>query len=49
MTRELPQISQYDPFELSLTGPTEGNPFVDVTLGARFELNGRARGRGRFL
>ena len=43
MTRELPGISQYDPFELSLTGPTEGNPFTDVTVGARFELNGHVQ------
>ncbi len=41
MTSKLPRISQYDPFELSLTGPTEGNPFTDVTVGARFDLNDR--------
>src|SRR6185369_5516838 len=31
-------IEQWDIFELSLPGPSDGNPFADVTLSARFEL-----------
>ncbi len=31
------QIAQYGRFELTLPGPSDGNPFVDVTLGATFQ------------
>jgi hypothetical protein len=36
------EIPQYEIFEISLPGPTEGNPFVDVSLEAVFELGSRA-------
>jgi len=32
----IPQVEQWGTFEVSLTGPTNGNPFVDVYLYARF-------------
>lgn len=31
------QIEQWDIFELALDGPQEGNPFLDVTVGAAFQ------------
>jgi hypothetical protein len=34
-------IEQWKRFELTLNGPTTGNPFVDVTLTATFEQAGR--------
>ncbi len=35
-------IERWGVFELELTGPEDGNPFLDVELSARFELDGRA-------
>jgi hypothetical protein len=35
------QVEQWDCFELTLHGPTEGNPFVDVTFAARFTQGAR--------
>jgi hypothetical protein len=34
-------IEQWDVFELSLSGPSEGNPFTDVTFGAEFRFQHR--------
>lgn len=34
-------VEQWDIFELSLPGPTDGNPFVDINLSARFTLDDR--------
>jgi hypothetical protein len=34
-------VEQWDIFELSLTGPADGNPFVDVTLSAAFSFGDR--------
>jgi hypothetical protein len=48
MIGETPQVAQYDRFELTLAGPAEGNPFVEVELGARFEHDGRAMEAGGF-
>jgi hypothetical protein len=31
-----PQVEQWDRFELNLTGPSSGNPFLEVELNARF-------------
>src|SRR5690242_2480400 len=31
-----PTVEQWDVFEASFDGPKEGNPFADVSLGARF-------------
>ena len=31
------QIEQWDIFELSLDGPADGNPFLDVTVSAEFQ------------
>ena len=36
-----PDISQWGVFETSAQGPSSGNPFVDVTFGARFTLGHR--------
>lgn len=33
--------AQWDLFEASFTGPSEGNPFIDVTLEAHFRQHGR--------
>jgi hypothetical protein len=33
------QINQWRPYELTLTGPSTGNPFIDVTLTATFTQN----------
>ncbi|MDX9755192.1 MAG: DUF5060 domain-containing protein [bacterium] len=33
---EIQQVEQWDLFEVTLRGPSEGNPFVDVNLSARF-------------
>jgi hypothetical protein len=33
-------VEQWGVFELTLAGPTDGNPFVDVNLGATFECGG---------
>jgi PKD repeat protein len=35
-------IERWGLFELELTGPEGGNPFLDVELSARFEFDGRA-------
>src|SRR5262245_41729599 len=35
-------VEQWDVFELSLNGPSDGNPFVDVTLSAKFTRDGQA-------
>jgi len=35
-------VERWDIFELSLTGPAEGNPFVDVSLTATFSHQHRA-------
>lgn len=37
-----PRIERWGMFELSLHGPKEGNPFLDVQFSARFEHEGRA-------
>lgn len=49
-------IEQWDVFELSLNGPMEGNPFVDVALSAQFscrdrvvKVNGFYDGEGRYI
>ena len=34
-------VERWDIFELTLTGPTEGNPFMDVTFGAKFAYKHR--------
>ena len=34
-------IAQWDMFEASLAGPSDGNPFIDVTLEATFRRHGR--------
>ncbi|HRK32297.1 MAG TPA: DUF5060 domain-containing protein [Tepidisphaeraceae bacterium] len=34
-------VEQWDIFEFSTAGPTEGNPFVDVSFGAKFSQAGR--------
>ncbi len=36
------QTERWSMFEISLQGPSTGNPFVDVELGARFELGHRS-------
>ena len=33
-------VEQWDVFEVALKGPTDGNPFVDVTFSARFTQGG---------
>jgi len=35
------RASKFSPFEVTLRGPAEGNPFVDVTLMANFSLGHR--------
>jgi hypothetical protein len=35
------KVERWGIFELSLTGPSGGNPFVDVKLSAEFEQKGR--------
>jgi hypothetical protein len=35
-------IARWDAFELSLNGPSSGNPFIDVTLAATFTLKNRS-------
>jgi hypothetical protein len=35
------QVERWDIFELSLEGPQDGNPFVDVSFDARFSHEGR--------
>jgi hypothetical protein len=35
-----PAVEQWGVFEVALPGPTNGNPFVDVTLSARFTSDG---------
>jgi PKD repeat protein len=35
------KVERWEVFELSLSGPSGGNPFVDVQLSARFTQNGR--------
>ena len=37
-----PDAEQYGVFEATLTGPSEGNPFVDVTLSAEFRIGNRS-------
>lgn len=34
-------IAQWDVFEIALDGPSDGNPFIEVTLEAQFRQNGR--------
>lgn len=34
-------VSRWDTYELTLEGPSGGNPFTDVEFGARFSLGGR--------
>ena len=34
-------VERWGVYELTLTGPKTGNPFVDVELTAEFALNGR--------
>ena len=36
------EIERWGIFEISLNGPKDGNPFVDVNLSAEFQLNGAA-------
>ena len=50
------QIEQWGLFQIVLEGPTEGNPFTDVTLAGRFscgqhqvEVNGFYDGEGRYV
>lgn len=38
MTRGAAAVEQWGLYEIALSGPTEGNPFLDVTLSARFSL-----------
>ena len=38
---EINMIERWGMYELTLTGPETGNPFVDVELTAEFALNGR--------
>jgi hypothetical protein len=35
------ETPQWDLFEIALDGPTKGNPFIDVSLGATFSLRDR--------
>jgi hypothetical protein len=35
------QVTQYDIFELSLEGPSSGNPFVEINLSGTFRQGGR--------
>ena len=37
--KELTKIEQWEVFEIELSGPTEGTPFIDVELNATFKLN----------
>jgi len=37
-----PRVEQWGIFEVALPGLAEGNPFIEVTLSARFEHGGRA-------
>jgi hypothetical protein len=41
MKNEILVVRKWDMFELSLTGPREGNPFIDVEFGATFEYGNR--------
>ncbi len=36
-----PKVEQWGFFETQVSGPSAGNPFVDVTFGARFSLGHR--------
>ena len=38
---ESKSVEQWGVFEVTLKGPTDGNPFIDVTLSARFMQGGR--------
>jgi len=38
---DLKTVEQWGIFELELNGPGEGNPFIDVTFGARFQFQNR--------
>lgn len=42
MTTSNPQIEQWGLYELALPGPSDGNPFVEVTFGAEFRHKHRA-------
>ncbi|MEE2754567.1 MAG: DUF5060 domain-containing protein [Candidatus Latescibacterota bacterium] len=49
-------IEKWDVFELRLDGPTEGNPFIDVIIGARFsfgcrhiDVDGFYDGKGQYV
>ena len=37
------QVEQWDIFEISLEGPQDGNPFIDVQFGARLRHDGESR------
>ncbi len=39
---EIAQIRQWDMFEIELSGPDDGNPFVDVAISAEFRFKNRA-------
>src|SRR5436305_1919240 len=36
------RVEQWDVYEIALPGPRDGNPFVDVTLTARFTCDGNS-------
>lgn len=38
----LPVVEQWGMFELTLPGPADGNPFIDVRISARFYTHGRS-------
>ncbi|MHC4176009.1 MAG: DUF5060 domain-containing protein [Planctomycetota bacterium] len=38
-----PTVEQWGTFEVSLRGPRDGNPFLELRIAARFELGGRVR------
>ena len=40
-TDGISQVEQWNIFELTLTGPSDGNPYVDVTLSAEFRFGHR--------
>ena len=49
-------VEQWDIFELSLNGPQDGNPFLDVALSGQFirgdriiEVNGFYDGNGKYI
>ena len=38
------QVAKYDVFEVTLTGKTEGNPFVDYTITGQLQNNEHVKG-----